>query len=458
MNILQVNTCDTGGGAARVAWNLFLGCCERGHNGWLAVGEKGSEQARVLAISDQRIAHSWRVLRKSMKRLSFTLLGRARLWGLFRSHLERYTGRLRPPGLEDMAYPASWHLLDLAPAKPDLVHGHNLHGSYFDLRVLPWLSRQVSVALTLHDAWLLSGHCAHSFDCERWKTGCGECPSLTIPPAVKGDETAANWSRKKRIYEMSRFHVATPCRWLMDKVKESILVHGMVDGIVIPNGVDLSVFHPDEKGQARDHLKIPQDVSVLLTMATGGHDHPWRDAAALEAAVVRAAEKMGGRSVWMMRVGDDGTAQTKGNVRLVPVAYQRSPENLALYYQASDIYVHPAKADTFPTALLEALACGTPVVATAVGGIPEQVTGLHVGGVYPGKDTIQAGRNHATGILVAGGDAQGLAAAIGFLLGHDAIRSELGANAAADARQRFGLDRQVDAYLRWYEDIVHRGN
>src|SRR4029079_4578923 len=85
-------------------------------------------------------------------------------------------------GLEDFDYPNSVELLRFLPQKPDLLHCHNLHGNYFDLRALAGLSRQIPTVLTLHDAWLLSGHCAHSFECERWTIGCGECPDLTIYP------------------------------------------------------------------------------------------------------------------------------------------------------------------------------------------------------------------------------------------------------------------------------------
>jgi len=53
--------------------------------------------------------------------------------------------------------------------------------------------------------------------------------------------------------------------------------------------------------------------------------------------------------------------------------YKKDPKNVARFYQAADIYIHPARADTFLNIVLEALACGTPVVASAVGGIPKQV-------------------------------------------------------------------------------------
>ncbi|MEO8679894.1 MAG: glycosyltransferase, partial [Vicinamibacterales bacterium] len=101
----------------------------------------------------------------------------------------------------------------------------------------------------------------------------------------------------------------------------------------------------------------------------------------------------------------------------------------------ADLYLHAARADTFPLAVLEALACGTPVVATAVGGVPEQIT-------------------PATGVLVPKGDAAGMAAAVEALLRDDEARARLGANALADVAARFTVDRQVEAYLNWYREIA----
>ena len=113
--------------------------------------------------------------------------------------------------------------MTLRVSGPSVIHCHNLHSGYFDLRALPWLSRVAPVVLTLHDAWLLSGHCAHSFGCDRWKNGCGACPDLSIPPAIAKDGTAANWKRKRRIFERSQLYVVTPSQWMMDRAQQSIL-------------------------------------------------------------------------------------------------------------------------------------------------------------------------------------------------------------------------------------------
>jgi len=107
-----------------------------------------------------------------------------------------------------------------------------------------------------------------------------------------------------------------------------------------------------------------------------------------------------------------------------------------LYYQAADIYVHPARAETFPTTVLEALACGTPVVASRVGGIPEQVV--------EGK----------TGFLVSVGDAREMAGRILGLLADGDLRQEIGRLAAEDAARRFGLERMVKGYLDAYQEIL----
>jgi glycosyltransferase involved in cell wall biosynthesis len=112
------------------------------------------------------------------------------------------------------------------------------------------------------------------------------------------------------------------------------------------------------------------------------------------------------------------------------------PQAVACYYQVADVYVHAARADTFPNTVLEALACGTPVVATAVGGISEQV------------------EDARTGFLVPAGDAAALAVRLRHVLSEDALRRGMGIQAAAAARRRFDLHRQAAAYLEWYHELV----
>ena len=171
LRILQVNTSDGPGGAAMVAGNLHRSYRNSGLNACLAVGRKSSDDHSVVTIANLA-ARSWHS--RSLSRLEESLRS-CNTDGLVRRFLRMAAEPHRRwdlrHGIEDFHYPGTWKLLGLLDAPPDVVHCHNLHGGYFDLRALPWLSRKAPVVITLHDAWLLSGHCSHSFECERWQSG-----------------------------------------------------------------------------------------------------------------------------------------------------------------------------------------------------------------------------------------------------------------------------------------------
>src|SRR6185295_7744800 len=191
MNILYVSTSDVGGGAEKEGRTLFQSCRARGHNSWLAVGRKQSSDSDVLTIAD----HNGSAWSRAYSRLDDELARHENVRGAWRARsLLHSPARLRNDleerlGLENFDFPGTRNLLNLAPQRPDVVHAHNLHGGYFDLRALTEISRQVPVLLTLHDEWLLTGHCAYSLGCERWEHGCGSCPDLTIYPSIKRDAT-----------------------------------------------------------------------------------------------------------------------------------------------------------------------------------------------------------------------------------------------------------------------------
>jgi glycosyltransferase involved in cell wall biosynthesis len=455
-HILQVSTADILGGAEKVAWDLFQIYRARGCSSWLAVGCKRSDDPDVLLVPNDDCRSRWAHICSATGNMLSPLARRVPgVWRL--QNLLRWIGQPRRwleirRGYEDLNYPGTWRFFELTPERPDIVHCHNLHGGYFDLRAFPWMSARVPVFLTLHDAWLLSGHCAHSFDCERWKTGCGHCPDLTIYPAIRRDATAYNWRRKRDIFTRSRLYVATPSLWLMQKVEQSMLAPAVVEARVIPNGVDLSVFHPGDRRAVRAALGIPQDARVLLFVAIGIRRKLWKDYETMRDAVALVAERLPGQGVLFIALGEDAPAEQIGQAEVRFVPYQKDPEAVTHYYQAADVYVHAARADTFPNTVLEALACGTPVVATAVGGIPEQVKGLRI------SDLNGYGMDEATGLLVPPGDAEAMAMAIKWLLSDEVLRHHLGENAAKDARCQFDLERQVEAYLDWYREIAEHQN
>jgi glycosyltransferase involved in cell wall biosynthesis len=442
LRILQVSTYDTIGGAEKVAWNLQQSYQTRGHEAWLAVGHKLSNHPDTLLIPHEQFRGRWSRFWKSIsaKRLPTHQQpnGSGRLRGFMDALAEPGKALNHYRGVEDFQFPGTWHLLKLTGKPVDIVHCHNLHGGYFDLRALPWLSRQVPLILTLHDAWLLSGHCAHSFDCERWKIGCGSCPDLRIEPPIRRDATSYNWKRKRAIYGQSRVYVSTPSQWLMEKIGNSMLAPAVVESRVIPNGVDRTIFHPMDKAKVRSVLNIPQNAAVLLFVAYNVRHNMWKNYQTLEAAVSQVAEQWHAGKLLFLSLGGEARSEWIGQAEIRFVPYQKDPATVARYYQAADVYVHAAKADTFPNTVLEALACGKPVVATAVGGIPEQI------------------RPSSTGFLTPPGDAQTMASHILELLSNEVLRGNMSAEATEDARRRFDLETQVDTYLAWYESLIQR--
>lgn len=453
LTILNVTTVDRGGGAERAARELHERYLERGADSWLAAGTVRVPTARTVAIPNRARRSSWA---RAWMGAADVLPQRGagfHVARMLRGVVAEPTRWMRVrSGEEDFDHPATAGLLSLVPSAPSALHLHNLHGGYFDLRGLPRLSEGVPTFLTTHDAWLLSGHCAHSLSCERWESGCGACPALWTHPAVPRDRTAFNWARKRDIAARSRLYVASPSEWLAAKVRRSILMPGVRELRVIPNGVDLSTFTPGDRGAARHALGLDITRPLVLVSAEALQPRTWRDAGIFRAALSR----LGGpaASAQWVALGETGPAVQVGAVRVEQRAREDDDARLAQWFQAADAYVHPARADTFPYMVIEALACGTPVIATAVGGIPEQV--LSAGFVDGAVGS--AGADRATGALVPALDAAALARTITALLGLDAsARTALGANAAADARSRFDIRRTADDYLAWMRQVIEAG-
>jgi glycosyltransferase involved in cell wall biosynthesis len=106
------------------------------------------------------------------------------------------------------------------------------------------------------------------------------------------------------------------------------------------------------------------------------------------------------------------------------------------YYQASDIFVLPSYAEGMPNSLLEAMACGLPVIASRIGGV---------------VDVVEDGKS---GILVEPGDVSGLASAMVRLLKDAELRQRLGAEARKRIVEGFSIDRIAEEYIKLYGELI----
>ena len=433
MNILQVSKSDVLGGAERIAAQLHEGYLRLGHNSWLAVGDRSGHLPDTIQIPT-----SSALLRlKNLLETSFPNASRNWLTQRIGDCLTN-AGQFRRTilGRDSFQYPGTWKLPRLMPDPPDVIHCHNLHGSYFDLRALPAFAREFPMVVTMHDAWLLTGGCTHPLDCTRNRTGCGHCPyrDLYFRASIL-DSTAHNWRHKKRILQQASVHVITPSRWLLDQIADSILAPAVVTQRVIHNGVDLSLFQPGDRAKARENLGIDPKAFVVMHASHNPRQNRSKDYAGMRAAVEQAAQKSRGKLLFVV-CGGSGPSETfaGGEIRFVP--FLNRPQEIVRYYIAADIYLQGSRSDTFPNTVLEAMACGLPVVGTRVGGIPEQIL------------------DRGTGLLVGAGDVAEMADAITLLIQNPQMQASMGAAAVSRVRNHFDLQNQIREHLQFYGEII----
>ncbi len=453
MDIVQYNARDVGG-PATLALTLHRGFVRRGSRSRLYVGIRQTDENSYVypplglpslpVLLDHAVARSWPALPRfpGRERLRIGLSWLARPW----LAAEWWCG------IQDVHAPAGRGLRTLR-RRPDVILLHNLHPGLFDLRILPDLAAIAPVVIALHDQWLMTGHCSHTRGCTNWRIGCGACPHLDTYPGIRRDGTVINAARKAAVYGRSRFHIVAPCRWILDQARQSTLWPSTIDARVIPSGVDLGLFAPGDRARARALLGLPQDAVIFLFAAFEAQTNSFKDYDLLVATFDRFAAP-DGRPVVFLVLGDTASERRRGRVRLIHRPYTAAPQSVALHYQAADVYLHPARAETFPVTILEALASGLPVVATAVGGIPEQVLPFAALSTGAARSDTRPAPHEVTGVLLRKGDLVGLLRATEMLASNPELCRRLGENAAADARRRFDLEAQIDAYLAWFAEIV----
>ena len=201
---------------------------------------------------------------------------------------------------------------------------------------------------------------------------------------------------------------------------------------LIPCGIDTEQFKP-----GGTKLEPPHIVCVARL-------EPVKNHANLLAACAMLRER--GLSFRCVLIGDGKARESVlaerarlGLDDIVSVPGAAEQDEVRRWWQAATIAVLPSNSEGMPVSLMEAGACGLPIVATAVGGIPEMVT------------------HGLSGLLVPPGDAQALAAALEQLLCDPARREALGAAAREQALKRFSVVHQVDQLLEVWNGVLERG-
>ncbi|MEN3358641.1 MAG: D-inositol-3-phosphate glycosyltransferase [Mycobacteriales bacterium] len=216
--------------------------------------------------------------------------------------------------------------------------------------------------------------------------------------------------------------------------------------LVVPPGVDLEMFRLADASAARTRLGVPPDALVLLFV---GRIQPLKapDVLLRAAAVLAERDPELRRRLKVIVVGGPsgtGLAEPKhlqhlahalGVADLVRFERPAAPDRLADFYRAADVTVVPSHSESFGLVALESQACGTPVVAAAVGGLPTAVA------------------DGVSGILVPGHDPTDYALAIERIVRAPGRRPALAAAARAHAEE-FSWRRTAEQLLNTYRDAL----
>jgi len=173
---------------------------------------------------------------------------------------------------------------------------------------------------------------------------------------------------------------------------------------------------------------------VALFVGEDPRESPWRDFDMLRKGLAALRDSLGEKLLLLALGGKATEEEEGGRVRVLP--YADNPADVVRLYRAADVYVHCARDDTFPTAVLEAMACGLPVAGTRAGGLPEQVA------------------EGETGFLVQPGDHGALARVLLRIARDRELAARLGDAASRRIRENFTVERMLNSYRDWYAEIA----
>jgi glycosyltransferase involved in cell wall biosynthesis len=337
-------------------------------------------------------------------------------------------------GLNDVHCVSSFKIGKFQPFRDaDVINIHGMHSNFFNYLALPGISRHKPVILTLHDMWNLTGHCAQSYECERWKTGCGQCPHLGTFPPVSRDATRVEWKLKNWAYRRSNITVVSPSRWLMNMCADSMLSQFPIHHV--PNAVDIEAFRPLDKQTSRHALKIPNNKRVLM-FASAALNDPMKGGQLLLESLRKLSPGIK-ENLLLLLLGDCGEEMARAaEIPAIGLGYVKDDHEKVVAYSAADVFVLPSRAENHSLVLLEAMACGTPCAAFDVGGNGEIV------------------KHMQTGYLARRDDAADLANGLARLLDDSDFRSAAASASREVIVREFSLAQQTRKYIDLFHSAI----
>jgi len=414
MKILFLNTHDISGGAAIAAYRLLKGVQQEEIEAQMLVQFKKSDDSSIIS----RVS-------KWQKTIS---LIRPFLDGFpVRRYKNRKMNLFSPAVLKDSIYEK------IKEIDPDIVHLHWIAGGFVRIESLARIDKPI--VWTLHDMWAFTGGCHYNETCEKYENHCGACPILQSNQ--ENDLSCKIWRRKERTWKNLDLTVIAPSSWMGECAKKSALF-SEARIKVIPNGIDLNHFKSIDKDVARNILNLPKNKKLLLFGAINALSDKRKGFPLLKEALKKYFSREW-KDIELVVFGSSRPGKEEiFNFKTHYLGQLHDEISLVLAYSASDIMIVPSMQDNLPNTVVESLACGTPVIAFDIGGIPDMV--IHKENGYLSKPF----------------DTSDLADGIKWLLEDKERWDILSQNARKKAEREFDINKVASRYIKVYQDILRK--
>lgn len=309
----------------------------------------------------------------------------------------------------------------------DILHIQWAHATSMGTRFWKQLASETRpIVWTLRDMWPFTGGCHFGGDCQKFETGCGDCPKIG-----RASETATAHQAEFKLKNLpQKATFVAISEQFAQKARRSHILRGH-DIRVIPNSVEIQ-NHTPKMEKARTTLDLPPDEIVLSSGAINLAS-PRKGAKLLKLLVLHHNNR---RAILWALFG--GGFENMGfdnvmNCRSFGLIFNN--EMLQNIYAASDLFIMPSLQESFGKTTIEAMASGTAVVAFRD---------------TPAEEMIIHGEN---GWLVPHGNSDAFIQAVDNAIGLGRERlAEMGLAAQAHALEHFSLSNVVDRHLALYRE------
>ena len=412
MKVIHCNTTTGSGGAAIAAMRLHNALKNEGVESLFAVAQSETEQSDIVPLYEGKRKKLYSLLRIGE-------IAALRALGARKNYL--FSPALLP----------SFVHRQLNSYEPDIFHLHWLANAFMPIASLSKLTAKS--VWTMHDEWAFTGGCHYCGGCEKYNTGCNECP---LVPKTLHFAVRESFKRKQNVYSILKPVIVCPSKAFSERAQNSLLLHGLQHKH-IPNAIDTGSYLPMQKDVVKKKLGIPQNEAVIAFGAIGATSDNRKGYDLLLRSLSQLKEQYSG-PVRLLVFGATADENLQCCYPTLFLGHLNCDSLLCEAYNAADVFVCPSREDNLPNTVMEALACGTPVAAFAVGGIP---------------DMVLDGEN---GCLATPNQPDSLAKCIAIILENADMRLRMAKNARESVEARYSMPVIAQSYIHLYEDVLFR--